>query len=256
MSEIDYGRHYRRYHADTAEHRRWQVEFNRRLLHSHLPDLRALPALEIGCGMGFALQYLAEEGFELVEGIDLDASQVETCQTQGLAAFQVVDAAEYVAARKDHYGLVLAMDVIEHMSQQEQLALTRAVYGALVPGGRLICSVPNANSTVATRARYNDFTHQSSFTESSLDFLLYNGDFRKIEISGYEFMVHPHRSGARHKDFQRFRHYVKHQVQAYVVWYLFRLVRAWRRIEMIAELDYAEGSRVPLSHNLLGVATK
>jgi SAM-dependent methyltransferase len=254
--DVDYSRYYKQYHDDSPEHQRWQIDFNRRILAAHVPDCRGRPALDIGCGMGFAMLYLQEEGFEPVEGIDIDPSQVQSCLRKGLIVHQVQDASCFVRQSQERYGLVLAMDLLEHLAPGDQLALARAVWGALLPGGRFICSVPNANSSVASRQRYNDFTHHASFTEHSLDFLLYNAGFRKIEISCYEFYLPPHRNKIGSGDFARRRHYVSYMVRGYLAGLVLSLVRGWRRLEMIGEFGFETGGRIPLSLNLLGIAIK
>lgn len=111
------------------------------------------------------------------------------------------------------------------------------------PHPSLICTVPNASSTLASRWRYIDWTHHSSFTERSLDFLLFNGGFKTVQVLPVEFMVRPANwwlpvmSGAR-------------------AWWAFRFFRFIRRLQMMAELGPEQGQAMPLSLNLMGVASK
>jgi hypothetical protein len=118
----------------------------------------------------------------------------------------------------------------------------QAVQHALRPGGTLICTVPNANSSLASRYQHIDWTHQCSFTEHSLDFLLHHGGFSPIQIMEVEYLERPQLwwlpvSGGRH-------------------WWAFRFFRLWRRLEMMAELGPSQGRQVPLSLNLLAVARR
>lgn len=254
--DLDYSRYYHRYHSDSPDYQRWRVSFNRRILSDHLPATRDGPVLDIGCGMGFAMLYLLEEGYEPVQGIDIDAGQVQSCLAKGLVVFQVENATQFVEQRIDHYGLILAMDLLEHLPPPDQLGLARAVYRALLPGGRFICSVPNANSAVAARQRYNDFTHHASFTEHSLDFLLFNAGFQQIQVSSYEFYQPPHEKGLGPQHFARRRHFLSYLVREYLRRGIRGLVRGWRRLEMIAEFGFDAGGSIPLTLNLLGIATK
>lgn len=254
--DIDYSRYYGSYHSNSSAHIRWQIGFNRRILRRHLPIRRNTPALDIGCGMGFAMQYLREEGYDPVEGIDIDVSQVETCRQQGLTVFHTGDAAGFLSERDQKYGVILAMDVLEHMSADEQLSVARSVYSALLPGGRFICSVPNANSSVASRQRYNDFTHQSSFTEHSLDFLLFNSGFHDISIHAYEFYVPALKLGLKPGDFARPQHFVSFLAKDTMRNVAFCVTRGWRRVEMIGEFGFDIGNKIPLTLNLLGIASK
>jgi hypothetical protein len=206
--------------------------------------------------MGLAMLYLGEEGFDPVEGIDVDPGQVQSCLDKGLAAYQVEDSVHFVEQRAEKYGLILAMDVLEHLAPADQLALSRGLYKALLPGGYFICSVPNASSAVAMRQRYNDFTHHGSFTQESLDFLLFNAGFRQIEIDGYEFYQPPHQKGLGPQHFARLRHFLSYLAREYARWGLRGLVRGWRRLELWAEFGFDVGGRIPLSLNLIAVACK
>lgn len=254
--QLDYSRYYSRYHTDSPESQRWEIDFSARLLSAHLPDDRAVSVLDVGCGMGFTMLYLLEDGFDYVEGIDVDAGQVQSCLGKGLRVYQVGDSAQFVEKQGRRYGLIVAMDVLEHMAAEDQLALVRASYQALLPSGRFICTVPNANSSMAARHRYNDFTHHVSFTEQSLDFLLFNAGFRQIEVSGYEFYQPPHEKGLGLQHFARRRHFLSYLAREYTRWGLRAVARGWRRLEMVAEFGFDTGGSVPLSLNLLGVAIK
>lgn len=256
MQDLEYSRYYSIYHNDSQSHQRWQIEFNRRILGMHLSELRGTPALDIGCGMGFTMLFLQQEGYHPVQGIDIDAGQVAASLRKGLDVVQVDDASAFIDQQGQRYGMIVAMDVLEHMTPNEQLVVLRSAYRALLPGGRFICSVPNANSTIAARQRYNDFTHHTSFTEHSLDFLLFNGGFRQIEIDSYEFFLPAHKKNIGPADFARPRHFLSYLIRDYLRWSLFGLVRGWRRIEMMGELGFETGRAIPLSLNLLGIATK
>ena len=72
--------------------------------------------------------------------------------------------------------------MLEHVPVAAQIELLRTIRGALRPGGRLILTVPNANSPLASRWRYIDFTHHVSFTEHSLSFVLRNASFGAIKM--------------------------------------------------------------------------
>jgi len=122
------------------------------------------------------------------------------------------------------------------------LDLLRSIHQSLKPGGRLILTVPNANSSLSARWRYIDWTHETSFTEHSLDFILSNAGFGQIDIRGSEFNRRPPLpflpiSGSRH-------------------WWAFCFFRLFRRLEMMAELGPDQGRKVPLSLNLLAIADK
>jgi 2-polyprenyl-3-methyl-5-hydroxy-6-metoxy-1,4-benzoquinol methylase len=180
--EIDYGKQYREFHSATPEH---VAEMNRRskeLFFKHLPQRRDFKVLDIGCGMGFHLLYLQTEGFKEVSGIDTDRSQVEAAKAFGLSVERVTDSIAYLNERPGQFGLILLLDVLEHVPLELELRLMKAIHQALIPGGRVIVQVPNANSPLSSMWRYMDFTHYTTFTNQSLAFVLRNAGFQKISM--------------------------------------------------------------------------
>ena len=142
-----------------------------------------------------------------------------------------------MAERAGSKDLILCLDVLEHVPKTGQLAFASAIRQALKPGGRVILTVPNASSALASRWRYIDFTHETSFTEHSIDFLLFNSGFSKISVFASEFGVRPK--------------WIFFPRKSTLLWALFQFYRLWRRGEMIAELGPEQGRAIPLSLNLL-----
>lgn len=239
---IDYTRYYLKWHDDSEAHRASMIAHYRQFLGPLLSVSRDAAVLDVGCGMGFALLALQELGFSRLHGVECDAGQVKSCRAKNLNVTLTADTTAFLSQHSSVYDLIICLDVIEHIPVPEQMKFIQALGGALRPGGGFICTVPNANSALASRWRYNDWTHSSSFTEHSLDFLLYHGGFDQIKVSGYEFNRRPKHfwlpvSGARH-------------------WWAFRFFRFLRRLEMMAELGPGQGRSVPLSLNLIATAVK
>lgn len=192
--------------------------------------------------MGFAMGALLKLGYRQVEGFDTDKNQVALAQKTGLAVRHIADSVSFLQAQANRKNLILCLDVLEHVPKPDQLAFASAIHQALQSGGRAIFSVPNANSALAARWRYNDWTHQISFTEHSIDFLLFNAGFSKISVYPYEFSIRPRWAWLPRK--------------STLTWAMFRLYRIWRRGEMMAELGPDQGRAIPLSLNLLVVADR
>lgn len=241
--EIDYSYHYRKWHSDTPEHILGVAKYYHRILGPHLPEDKASSVLDVGCGMGFALLALKQLGFSNVSGIDSNSGQVASCRAKGLEVIQCPDSAEFMRSHPGQYQLVLALDLLEHIPPSHQLEFTAAIATSLKSGGALIGTTPNANSSLAARWRYLDWTHETEFTEHSLDFLLHNAGFTEIRVGEVEYCARPRSwwlpltSSGRH-------------------WWTFRFFRLWRRLEMMAELGPDQGRVVPLSPNLLVVARR
>jgi SAM-dependent methyltransferase len=240
--QIDYSYHYRKWHSDTPEHLAGIIRYYHRILALHLPQNKDVPTLDIGCGMGFAILALKQLGFQNVSGIDVDSAQVASCRAKALDVTLCPDSLKYLEANSSRYGLILALDLLEHIAPAQQLGFVKAICNALYPGGGFLATTPNANSTLAARCRYLDWTHRTAFTEHSLDFLLHNAGLSQIQVSEIEYTERPKlwwlpTSAGRY-------------------WWAFRFFRTWRRLEVMAELGPAQGRRVPLSLNLLIVAKK
>ena len=236
--ETDYSRIYSKWHSYAPEHVAEMKEHFGRFAGDVLPADRNARILDVGCAMGFALIWLKDLGYVAAEGIDVDAGMVRQCRERQLAATRVEDAAAWLATQPGAFARVFAFDLVEHLPPEQQLELCRAIHAALAPGGRFVCTVPNANSALANRWRYVCWTHRSSFTEHSLDFLLYNAGFRNVEVGGLELMAPPR------------------SIQGPLRTVLQKAFRGIRRLEMATELGWKEARNIPLALNLRGVAEK
>jgi 2-polyprenyl-3-methyl-5-hydroxy-6-metoxy-1,4-benzoquinol methylase len=234
MAAFDYTLHYRTWHNESAEHVAAVARFHARELHYLLPQWRDLPVLDIGCGMGFCITALQELGFTRVSGVDTDEGQAAACLRRGLDVQHVEDTVAFLRRQDAEYGMVLLLDVLEHVPVDGQIALARAIRQRLGPTGRLIVKVPNASSPVAARTRYIDYQHCSAFTEHSLRFVLRNAGFNRIQFS-------PGRRPGRRPPLR---------VREFRRWMVRKL---WTQV-LIAELGEAEADNVSLDLNLLALA--
>ena len=240
---LDYSRFYAKFHPDDPRHWRGLFLLNKRMLGPHVPADRTAPILDVGCGRGYALRDLAALGYTNLHGIDLDAGQVAFARAQGLDVEQPADTIEYLAGKPGAYAAVLLMDVLEHVPRDAQPGFLRAIASSLRPGGRLICSVPNAASAIASYWLYNDYTHEWSFTNDSLPYLLEQCGFSAVRCTGVEFFPRP-------------RYLFWLPTPRAMVWWLRCGLRLLQRLALIAELGWVRGQTVVLTPNLLAVADK
>ena len=182
MNNIDYSIHYGRFHSDTEDHAADMAKAMKDLLKPHLPDNRDAPILDIGCGYGFALRGLRDLGYKRLLGIETSPQQAKRCRDAGFEVAVVEDTVKWLQDHEKQFAFVVLLDVLEHIPVNSQIQFARAVYGVFQSAGKLIVTVPNANSILAPRWRYIDYTHHSSFTEHSLYFVLKNAGFDNIWI--------------------------------------------------------------------------
>ncbi len=149
---------------------------------SFLPDDRATPILDAGCGRGSLVWWLQSLGFINAEGVDVSPEVIDVARSLGVQNVECGDLKEYLDRRPAHYGLVTMRDVLEHFDRPSIASILTSVHAALRPGGLLVLQVPNAESPFAGRTRYGDITHELSFTTTSLSQILLLGGFEPLEF--------------------------------------------------------------------------
>ena len=234
--EIDYTRHYRHFHDCSDRHFAvMATSWAERLAQMLPPDRNS--RLEIGCGTGFAIGGLAKAGFNNVEGIDADRGQVEEGQRRGLPIqhVQVGDTLAYLASMPESFDVALAFDVLEHVPIAAQIDFLKGIFSILKPGGLFLCQVPNCNSGVAMRYRYIDWTHHCSFSERSLDFVLFNSGFEEIRIVEATPNVFPKQL----------------RLKPLAGWGFRSFFRLFHRLELASECGWSAAKQFPLSPNIV-----
>ena len=125
--------------------------------------------LELGCGTGQFLAYLAGKGATSVLGIDHDPDLAQVIPEAAKPFFLQGDILK--ALDGDALGLfdrVMLFDVLEHFTPEEGWKLLEAIRAHLSPGGKLVLKVPNAASPWGIQYQYGDLTHKTAYTPLSL----------------------------------------------------------------------------------------
>ncbi len=151
---------------------------------SVLPADRNISCLDIGCGPGLFLYYLGLQGFKQIHGVDLSSESIAIGRNMGFDV-TIGDAASFLAqayADGRRYGLIAAIDVIEHLSQQELFDLLNRAAAVLEENGRMLIRTINASSLISSWGRYMDITHQLALTEESLREVFLSTGFRRVDI--------------------------------------------------------------------------
>lgn len=157
------------------ESRAWTAYFKRLL-----PSDKNVSILDLGCGNGGFVYWLASIGFSNVFGIDISAEQIRVAQKLGVKNIVQADAREFLKDRKSTYDLIIARDFLEHFSKEELLELTSLIFHSLKTGGTFIVQTVNAESLLWGRLRHGDLTHKTAFTSTSIAQLLRLAGFREI----------------------------------------------------------------------------
>jgi len=191
--DIDYTIQYQRWHNDTSEELESDAKLYQHwigsIIKQHSADSKVL---DYGCGFGSFVYYL-KQYFLDVEGLDGSKHQVAVAKRNALPVeiLEVKEFSLWSANSPNKYDVIFLLDVLEHVPVVEQINFLRILVNTLKPGGVLYIKVPNANSLLANRWRYIDWTHHSSFTEASLDFVCLNSGLDNIEYFNDESSVKP-----------------------------------------------------------------
>jgi len=165
---------------------------------SILPQDKKTSFLDIGCGAGHFLYYLAKKGYGDFLGIDVSAQQIDYCKKNISGNVQCADAFKFLNEKVDSYDVITAHDVLEHIPKHKSVQFVQLIYSALKSKGTSIMRMPNMSNPFSLISRYNDFTHEIGFTEKSLYQLLWLGGFRNIEVlPAGKITVRTFRNGAR-----------------------------------------------------------
>jgi len=166
----------------TMKHIQKRTPFLRRVI-KFLPKDKEASILDLGCGHGSFLYVETQAGYSNIHSVDISADQVEAAKKLGLKNVRQKDLMlELREADDASYDIIVAIDVIEHMTKSELLDFVDDVFRVLKKGvGRLILHMPNASSPFAGRIRYGDYTHEQAFTQGSLSQVLRAAGFGQIE---------------------------------------------------------------------------
>ena len=149
-------------------------------LRNWLPSNHDAVIAELGCGWGRLLQLFVGNGYTNVSGVDLSPDQVQLARKISPSVDEG-NALQLLAQKEGHFDLIVALDLIEHLTKAEALTMLDLCFAALKPGGRFILQTPNADSPFGSQHRYGDFTHEFGLTPSLLTFLLGQAGFQTVQ---------------------------------------------------------------------------
>ena len=145
--------------------------------------------LDLACGVGYLEHYLLRKDFTNIYAVDLSSEQIDVAvkkleqfgiNYRGKVEFELVDAFEYLK-KASGFDVIVMIDLIEHFKKSEVLELMRLAHKALRDIGFLLIRTSNAESPLFGRF-YDDFTHETPFTRSSLRQVLAATEFQVLRI--------------------------------------------------------------------------
>lgn len=135
-------------------------------------DMNPKSVLEVGCGDGFFTGHLPAS-IERRDGVDLSERAIRFAQafhSGSGCSFSVADAQDVV----ELYDVVVAIEVIEHVPDEQVSAFLQSVAARVEFGGRLVISAPTTAVPI-NRKHYRHYTEallEKQVTESGIPFRL------------------------------------------------------------------------------------
>lgn len=146
--------------------------------------------LEIGCGYGFFVEYLKNEGYD-IDGFEISNVRREYgTKTLGCKIYDInLLSEDSLNFHKEEYDVIFMFHVLEHISEPEKFL--RNVKKILKKEGTLIIEVPNLDDHMLERSeKYRDFyfqrAHITYFDNKTLARLLSKSGYSDIEFEGVQ----------------------------------------------------------------------
>lgn len=178
MSDLDYNYHYSKWHDGSDRDYDQAVAYYKYFMRDIISEIpKEAKVLDYGCGTGTLVNYLKQR-FDDVVGIDASTSQIQVGQKKGLPLLRVGidDFNDWCKTHQNTFDVIFLIDVLEHIPVSEQVNFLKSLSSVLKEDAVIFIKVPNANSPIAARWLYIDWTHTTSFTEHSLDFVCHNSN--------------------------------------------------------------------------------
>lgn len=180
--------------------------------------------IDLGCGTGSLLSMLQEAGFTNVAGVDVSDAQLEVARQMGVHEVVKADINGYLRSHREMFDAITGIDIIEHLSKDELVALLKDVMEALKPGGCAVFRTPNADAPLSTLFGRGDFTHETHLNKSSAIQLMRSVGFVNVKVtSGLIFIENPLKEWIRKVIWACTRFRLK--------WMLFGSGRTWHEVE-------------------------
>ena len=123
-------------------------------------------ALEVGFGNGEFLAYARERGI-VVAGVETNHALIDSAKRAGFDAYEGLAG----VPSERLFDLVVAFDVLEHMTLDAIVDLLTDVRRRLRPGGVLLARFPNGDSPFSRASQHGDVTHQTIIGSEKLRYL-------------------------------------------------------------------------------------
>jgi SAM-dependent methyltransferase len=147
-----------------------------------IPKDRQARILVIGCGPGYLVNLLRNEGYTNVLGIDSFPDKVAHARRHDLNC-QVARAFGFLATSPEPWDVIVAEQEINHLTKDEIVQFLDLCRDRLRDGGTLVIHAINgAHPIVGSESRWGNFDHYNAWTGYSLNQVMERGKFEDVEV--------------------------------------------------------------------------
>ena len=139
---------------------------------------KRIKLLDVGAGYGYFEEILNKEKNKVrMYGIDISDSAVRSLHEKFDGTFRVGVATE-IPFKSNHFDVVVALEVIEHIPAEDSLKAYKEIKRVLKKGGVFICSVPVFETYTE---EYNPNAHMRAYTPQLFEYELKMNGFKILE---------------------------------------------------------------------------
>ena len=153
------------------------------IIKNFFPINKSIRILDIGCGYGGLLYCAQKLGYKNSFGFDISLSQVKISKLLKVNNIILSSFENYFKNKKEKYDLIIMLDVIEHLKKKKIKLYLDKIKKSLTSNGRIIIHTNNGVSPFFGNVRYGDSTHQTAFTDISLEKILRDSDFKLVNFA-------------------------------------------------------------------------
>ncbi|OQY75933.1 MAG: hypothetical protein B6D44_00530 [Ignavibacteriales bacterium UTCHB2] len=155
----------------------WKYYFS-----EYLPENKNIKILDAGCGYGGFTHWLNESGFNNTTGLDISKELIEIGHSLNIKNIVEENIFNYLENNYDTYDIIFCRDVLEHLKKEEVFNIFQLFKNALKENGKLVIQVPNGFSKNFGKIFYSDFTHETIFSEATLNQISFETGFKNLTV--------------------------------------------------------------------------
>ncbi|MBF0208686.1 MAG: class I SAM-dependent methyltransferase [Oligoflexia bacterium] len=175
----------------TIKRKKEYISYNFGKLIDKMLEDEGCHILEIGPGMGEFLDYCnGKKAFD-IDIIDRDKGITEYLENTYKLASSFTSLNDFFNGKRGFYDIIMMTQVLEHIPVAEHISIIQKLYERLSKGGVMIVTVPNIGNPLAIYERYYDYTHETAFTEHSLEQMIDFAQLKNSSIQVQPFQIPP-----------------------------------------------------------------